>query len=137
MMPTNHSIEMDSFPVTQDLRGSNLTSSNDKPHSTRTTHKHDYAIGMGFILIVTLLWTLSSFVTQASSSSSRTVGQRSLCYNRTYMEVATINHSCMPESFVLQFFLRFLKPRFQGYLYEYEHALTVPNSGSFSILVES
>jgi hypothetical protein len=107
MSPANDSVELDSF-----LGGSSLRSSNDiarKPHPTR--NKHDYAIGIGFILIVTLIWTFGSFVTQVRSSSTRTVGQHLFCYNRTYLEVATINHSCMPESFML---LAFLNSRFQG-----------------------
>lgn len=95
MLPTNDSVEMDSF-LTQD-------GSTHKKHPTWTAHKYDYAIGIGFIIIVTLMWTLGSFVTQVSVCSSRTVGQHLFCYNRTYIKVATINHSCMPESFMLHF----------------------------------
>ena len=64
MSPTNDSVELDSFLVGSSLRSSD--SKPRKPHPTRTAHKRDYAIGIGFILIVTLLWTLGSFVTQVS-----------------------------------------------------------------------
>ena len=33
-------------------------------NSKTRTAQRDYAIGIGFIIIVTLLWTLSNFVTQ-------------------------------------------------------------------------
>lgn len=83
--------------------GSGLRISNDitrTPRSTRTTKKRDYAIGIGYILVVTLLWTLGSFVTQVNMSRilSRPVMQHLLYNSLIYMEVATINHSCMSES---------------------------------------
>lgn len=69
MLPINHSVELDLFP---DFHGSSLRSSNhitSKLHLTRTAHtKRNYAIGIGFILIITLLWTLGSFVTQVGTS---------------------------------------------------------------------
>lgn len=138
MPAINHSIEMDSFLHTQkeasnrDLVGSS-SSSNDKAR----TSQRNYAIGIGLILIVASLWTLSSFVTQVSSSFSPTVWKHLHFCHRTCMEVATINRSCMPESFILYFFPGLLNPNCQGHLYEYQHALAVPNSFFPSTLVET
>ena len=115
MLTTNDSVEMDSFLA----QGGSAR----KPHPTRTAHKYDYAIGIGFIIIVTLLWTFGSFVTQVGVSSC-TVGQHLFCYNRTYIEVATINHSCMPESFILHFFLHFSNQNFRlSYMNQSMHSL--------------
>ena len=104
--PLCHSVQCCFSTTPNDLDSFLVGSSpeNGKLHPTRMVYNRDYAIGIGFIIIITLLWTFGNFVTQVSGSSSRTVGRHLSCDNRTYMEVATINRSCMPESFMLYIF---------------------------------
>jgi len=104
MLPTDHSVELDPF-LEEDIRDFHGSSSNHDLEARTPyppAHKRDFAIGIGLIVVVASLWTISGFVTQVStSSSSLTVWQHLHCYHRTFIEAATINHSCMPESFVL------------------------------------
>ena len=98
MLATNHSIEMDSFLSQEEV--TNVFQSNSSSNNV-AAQKRDYAIGIGLILIVASLYTLSGFLTQASTSIVFFSYWAALhCFNRTYIKVAMINRSCKPKSFV-------------------------------------
>ena len=100
MLATNHSLEMDSFLSQEEV--TNVSQSN-LSSSDVAAQKRDYAIGIGLILIVASLYTLSGFLTQAGASIMLFSYWTALhCFNRIYMKVAMINRSCKPKSFVFQ-----------------------------------
>ena len=78
-------------PSPEILHGPRLS---EKRYGILALYKNDYVVGIGLLLLVVLLWTLSSFLTQVCPALFISYTNLHSYQHRTCMKTAITNHFC-------------------------------------------
>ena len=76
----------------------------EKRYGFLALHKNDYVVGIGLLLLVVMLWTSSSFLTQVCPALFISYINLHSYQYRTCMKAAIINHFCTIQTILLDLF---------------------------------